>query len=165
MGVRHPLIAFTGYARSGKDEAARPLIAAGYKRVAFGDIIKRQLDDIIKQHLGFSAFTEVDAEKKRIRRTLESWGEDNYERIFFEFFDTLPTPSVNTRLCRATEAREWRSRGGIVVEVRRPGVFAETDRAAAWVEELRNERLIDLTLNNAGNVAELHANVSKAFLV
>ena len=37
------LIAFAGYAREGKDAAATRLINLGWKRIAFGDIIKRQI--------------------------------------------------------------------------------------------------------------------------
>lgn len=153
------LIAFVGYARAGKDEAAKPLIAAGFRRICFGDIIKSQVDFLIKQHLGFSAFTEVTEQKAKIRRTLENWGEDNYENIFNEFFDTLSIPSVNTRLCRVREAREWRARGGAIVQVVRPGVGPETDWSRDRLAELHGERLIDHTLHNDGTLEELFQKV------
>ena len=85
----------------------------GYERSSFGDIIKRQLDPIIRLHFGFSAFTTDQNQKARIRRTLESWGEDNYAAIFQEYFSNLPARSVNTRLVRVTEAEEWLLRGGV----------------------------------------------------
>ena len=109
------LIAFTGVAGAGKDAASAPLIAAGYGRSAFGDIIKRQVDPLVQKYMGFSAFTEDRAQKPLIRRTLESWGEDNYDSIFQEFFDTLPEKCVNTRLCRVREAKEWVRRGGVIL--------------------------------------------------
>ena len=113
------LIALTGYARAGKDEAAKPLIDAGWARRCFGDVIKRQIDPIVREYLNFSAFTENDGQKQQIRPILEQWGEVNYDGIMLEFFESLPPRCVNTRLCRVREAREWRKRGGIVVEVRR----------------------------------------------
>lgn len=101
------LIAFAGYAGEGKDAAAQRLITSGWKRCAFGDIIKRQMDPLINHHLGFSAFTEDDTQKKQIRPILEQWGEVNYDGVMREFFDTLPSRAVNTRLVRLREAKEW----------------------------------------------------------
>ena len=100
------LIAFAGYAREGKDAAAQRLITSGWKRCAVGDIIKRQMDPLINHHLGFSAFTEDDTQKKQIRPILEQWGEVNYDGVMREFFDTLPSRAVNTRLVRLREAKE-----------------------------------------------------------
>jgi hypothetical protein len=144
------LIALTGYAGSGKDEAAKALIEIGYERRCFGDIIKGQVDSLVQQHFGFSAFTENRAQKPLIRRTLESWGEDNYDAIFRQFFDSLPELAVNTRLCRAREAREWLARGGVVVHVQRIGCEAETPWSAAQVDELEREGLITHTIHNNG---------------
>ena len=60
--------------------------------------------DRLYRNEGNGTFTEVTAEKARIRRTLESWGEDNYDAILDELFDGLPERCVNTRLCRVREA-------------------------------------------------------------
>lgn len=162
--LRYPLIAFTGYARSGKDEAAKPLIAAGYNRVAFGDIIKAQCDSMVRQHLGFSAFTEVDSEKVQIRRTLQYWGEDNYENIFREFFERLTPPAVNTRLCRLREAEEWVRRGGILVNVTRPGVGPETPWSQEINAAIRGSGLIHTTIDNCGTIEQLYEAVRALLL-
>jgi dephospho-CoA kinase len=161
--MNHNLIAFTGYGRAGKDEAAKTLIAAGYKRCAFGDIVKRQLDPLVQRHFGFSAFTENTQEKAQIRRTLEAWAEDNYETVRREFFRNLPSKAVNTRLCRLREAEEWVSRGGIIVEVRRPGLRAETTWAGEQLADLREHRMIQCVVSNDGTVEELHAKIRKLF--
>lgn len=153
------LIAFTGYGGAGKDEAAKPLIEAGYSRGCFGDIIKGQVDPLIRKYFGFSAFTEDRAQKTRIRRTLESWGEDNYDSIFKSFFDTLPAKCVNTRLCRLREAEEWVTRGGIVVEIRRPGVIPETEWAQTQMTALRQANVIHDVIENDGTLADLSAKV------
>lgn len=153
------LIALTGYAGSGKDEAAKALIAQGYKRCCFGDIIKGQVDPLVRQHFGFSAFTEDRSQKPLIRRTLEAWGEDNYDAIFREFFSSLPHKAVNTRLCRAREAVEWLARGGVIVHVKRIGVEAETPWAKAQVEELIAQGLITHTISNDFTVGYLHERI------
>ena len=149
------LIAFAGYAREGKDAAAQRLIASGWKRCAFGDIIKRQLDPLINHHLGFSAFTEDDTQKKQIRPILEQWGEVNYDGVMREFFDTLPARAVNTRLVRLREAKEWMRRGGIILRIRRPGVEPATDWERDRLQELYDGGAMHDTILNEGTVEQL----------
>ena len=149
------LIAFAGYAREGKDAAAQRLIASGWKRCAFGDIIKRQLDPLINHHLGFSAFTEDDTQKKQIRPILEQWGEVNYDGVMREFFETLPARAVNTRLVRLREAKEWMWRGGIILRIRRPGIEPATDWERDRLQELYDGGVIHDTLLNEGTVEQL----------
>lgn len=153
------LIAFAGYAGAGKDEAARPLIEAGYRRHCFGDIIKRQLDGIIHQYFGFSAFTEDRTKKERIRRTLESWGDDNYDAILREYFATLPEKAVNTRLVRVREALAWRESGGLIYEVWNPNVKPATSWEAKNLQELRESGVIQTVIENNGSIEDLHAKV------
>ena len=155
------LIAFAGYAGAGKDEAAIPLIQLGYTRKCFGDIIKRQLDPLIKTHFGFSAFTSNRTEKALIRRTLESWGEDNYEAIMAEYFKQIPERTVNTRLVRSREAQEWREHGGIVVLIERPGANGATDWERDRLKELYRASLIDRVICNRGGISELHQQISE----
>ena len=149
------LIAFAGYAREGKDAAAQRLITSGWKRCAFGDIIKVQLDPLMKEHLGFSAFTEDDTQKKQIRPILERWGEVNYDGVMKEFFHTLPARAVNTRLVRLREAKEWMRRGGIILRIRRPGVEPATDWERDRLQELYDGGAIHDTLLNEGTVEQL----------
>ena len=149
------LIAFAGYAREGKDAAAQRLIASGWKRCAFGDIIKRQLDPLINHHLGFSAFTEDDTQKKQIRPILEQWGEVNYDGVMREFFETLPARAVNTRLVRLREAKEWMWRGGIILRIRRPGIEPATDWERDRLQELYDGGAIHDTVINDGTIEQL----------
>lgn len=153
------LVAFTGYARCGKDEAGRALIGAGFVRHCFGDIIKRQLDQFVLQHLGFSAFTEGDQQKRQIRTLLESWGDANYDNIMAEYFATLPERAVNTRLVRVREAAEWRARGGFIYEVRRPHVSPATQWESQNLQDLWQAELVDGVIVNSGDVHDLHAKV------
>lgn len=129
-------IAFSGYAGAGKDTAASGLIKVGFKRVCFGDIIKRQLDPMIRENLGFSAFTEDRCQKRLIRGVLEQWGEANYDAITEEFFRELPDWAVNTRLVRIREAKRWIEAGGYIIIVERPGVEPATQWEADRVREL-----------------------------
>lgn len=153
------LIAFAGYAREGKDEACRGLLKNGWKRFNFGDIIKRQVDPIVRQHLGFSAFTEDDSQKKLIRGLLEQWGEANYDGVMAEYFANLPEKAVNTRLVRVREAEEWIRRGGIIIRIRRPGI----ESATAWehdrLKELYDRGFISYEIENSGSAADLQSEV------
>jgi len=153
------LIAFAGYAREGKDAAASKLISLGWNRVAFGDIIKRQIDSLVQQHLGFSAFTENNVEKQQIRPILEQWGEVNYDGVMREFFDSLPTLAVNTRLVRLREAKEWIRRGGIILRIRRPGVDPATEWERTRLQELYDGGVIHDTVLNDGTIEQLHNRV------
>jgi hypothetical protein len=161
---RFPLIAFTGFARCGKDEAAQILIAQGFNRVCFGDLIKAQLDPVMQKHLGFSAFTSDPVQKSRIRPVLEYWGDANWDNIFNEFFAALTPPAVNTRLCRVREAEEWVERGGIIVNVVRPGVVAETPWAEKMFWEMQNSGLLHSCVVNNSSVEGLHQLIREKYL-
>lgn len=154
-------IAFTGYSRSGKDTAAEPLIAGGYVRKCFGDIIKQQLDGLIRLHFGFSAFTEKDEEKKKIRPLLELWGETNYENIFNQFFASLPWKCVNTRLCRVPEGERWIKEGGVIIEIVRPGLAPATRWELREMNKLRP--LVWARVLNDGTPEDLHREISNLF--
>lgn len=153
------MVAFTGVARAGKDEAGQALIDEGYVRRCFGDIIKRQVDPLVRQYLGFSAFTQNDAEKNQIRAVLEHWGDSNYDGIMAEYFDDLPKRCVNTRLVRVREAQEWRKRGGIVVEIKRIGYGPASNWERDCLNELRQAGMIDHTILNDGSIEDLQAKV------
>lgn len=160
----HNLVALTGYSGVGKDESAKPLIDRGYVRHCFGDIIKSQVDPLIREYFGFSAHTDDRTQKAKIRRTLESWGEDNYDDIFYEYFAELPEKAVNTRLCRVKEARAWKERGGIIIEIHNPRVPPSTQWEIGIMRELRDSGLIDKNINNNDTIQVLHELVLEAVL-
>lgn len=151
-------IAFVGYARAGKDEAAKALYPLGYARSNFGDLIKSELDDLVKRHFRFSAFTEIDQQKQRIRATLQAWGDDNYDRLLGLYFSHLPKRVVNTRLVRVAEAKRWVEEGGVLVRVTRPGISPATEWEFRAMQDL--EDIIDFhaVIVNDGTVEELHRN-------
>lgn len=150
------MIALCGYPRCGKDTAGEALVVDGWERRCMGDIIKRQVDELCKGQLGFSAFTERDSQKETIRPMLEHWGDANYDNIVAEYFNTLPAgPVVNTRLCREREAIEWKKRGGKIVEILRPGTFAKTDWEENTLARLR-DGYVDIAIDNYGTIENLH---------
>lgn len=156
-------IALTGYSRSGKDEVGKVFIENGYERRAPGDIIKRQVDALVYEHFGFSAFTEEDSEKSRIRPLLEVWGEVNRDKVQGEFFGSLPERCVNTKLVRLPEALRWKKAGGVIWEVRRKGIEAATLWEFQQLEELTAAGVIDGVLWNRGSLADLRETVTETF--
>lgn len=158
------LIALTGYGGSGKDELARALIAHGYTRKCFGDVIKDQLDDVVRKHFGFSAHTSNLEEKNKIRPVLEQWGECNYDGISEEFFRDLPEYCVNTRISRIPEIEEWVQRGGIIVGIQRPGVTPQTEWERHIIYEQLRMGVVKLIIVNDGSTQALHRLVVDLFL-
>jgi len=153
---KYPLIAFTGYARAGKDEAAKILIDNGYTRRCFGDIIKEQLRPLCKEHMGIDTFTENNTDKNRIRGLLELWGDVNYADVFNEFFANLPDMCVNTRLVRVREAIAWKERGGIILNVTRATIRPSSQWEFDRLAELQSAGLIDQNVVNHGTISQLH---------
>lgn len=74
------IIGISGYARSGKDtfynRSALHLKSRNLEsiRYAFADALKEELDGLLKEHVGISAFTEKDKEKELIRPLLVTYG-------------------------------------------------------------------------------------------
>jgi hypothetical protein len=142
-------IALTGYARVGKSYAARYLAERyGLTVVAMGQIIKAQLDDLVQTHLGFSAFTENDAEKKRIREVLVHWGYSNYDAIIDEFFLLLPDRAVNERLFRVREAVRWKAEGGVIWHIKDAVTRPAEPKEEEELRVLYDRHLIDAQVFN-----------------
>lgn len=156
-------IALTGYARAGKDEVGKILQDFGYERRTPGDIIKRQVCDLVEEELGFSAFTEIPEQKEKIRPLLEHWGEVNYDNIQNEFFASLPARCVNTRLVRWPEAKRWQDEGGKLYVVLRTGKAPATAWENAQYEELLRHVQINGVIRNDGTIADLRETVITTF--
>lgn len=73
-----PLIALAGVARCGKDDFAKPLIERGFKRLAFGDVIKEFYQDFVAGDIGIYEATQriVDANPLVSHEQLEEFQRD-----------------------------------------------------------------------------------------
>jgi hypothetical protein len=156
-------IALIGYARTGKDEVGKILVNRfGLTRVAFGDLIKADLDSLVRKHLGFSAFTEDDAQKNQIRGVLVHWGYANFASLERRLYETLPVNAVNTRIVRLAECHRWRKAGGVIWWVRRPGKGPAEPKEAEELKAVEAAGLIERQIINMGSLAELEDQVVRA---
>ena len=173
---RQRLVGLSGWARSGKDEAAKALVQAGWTRFAFADPLRRcalavnpyvptdiygderfvRLADLVEQ-LGW----EEAKKNPEVRRILIDLGTPGVrdcisDRGCIWAMETqiagVETPIVVTD-CRFPNEASWvRFRGGIVVKLEREGTQAlgVADRAV-------NEIKPDFTILNCGSIETLHA--------
>ena len=133
------LIGITGYARSGKDtfyqRASIYLQKDGKKsfRVAFADRLKNELDSLLIEHMGISAFTEDDREKELIRPLLVTYGTELRRKVNPNCWIESAQPLVIDHLSKdeyvfvtdvrfANEAEWITMNGGILVHVARSGI-------------------------------------------
>ncbi len=159
-------VAFHGYARAGKDTAAQALTRAyrGMTRVAFGDFIKADLDPILREYAGISAWTEDPEEKAAIRGVLVAAGYHRYPIYWARFkrhVSRLPRV-VNARVFRLEECRWWVEQGGVIIEIQRPGVGPAEPREAEELERVRRAGLIHTTVVNDGTSEVLGRRVVRA---
>lgn len=158
--MKPPLIALTGYGRAGKDVLGAELVKAGFHRAAFGDIVKGIFNAQCLELLGYSAFTEENAQKEHLRPLLVHGGQVFYGYVSEQYFSHVDMmrshgqPVVNTRLFRIEEARLWKERGGYIWEVERKGNPPKEPEEARSLEELRAAGLIDCTFKNHGTLAD-----------
>ncbi|MEY2997965.1 MAG: hypothetical protein RIQ82_1346 [Bacteroidota bacterium] len=90
--LRPRLIGIAGFARSGKDTAAKILQQKIKERwdidmkiVSFAKALKQDCDPFLQKHLGISAFSEIPLEKEIIRPILVAYGQSMKKR----FGDTI----------------------------------------------------------------------------
>ncbi len=154
------LIALAGYGRAGKDVLGAAFIQAGWTRHCPGDSIKAIFDAVIREHLGFSAFTEDPTQKEQIRPLLVHGGQSLYEPIFRRYFSEVDAlldegkRVINTRLFRVEEAQRWKERGGEIWEVIRLDNLPKEPEEARSMAELGTAGFIDRTLFNGGTLAQ-----------
>lgn len=147
------LVALHGFGRSGKDTFGKILVSEySFTRFCFGDIIKRQLDNVIRAAFGCSSFSEE--HKEKFRRTLEAWGCDNESNITEEYFCGLKGRIVNTRLMRLPEALRWKKAGGVIIWIVRDKQEPATEMEQECLLSMVKARMIDAVViaNSVGAV-------------
>lgn len=175
------LIGITGYARSGKDEAASILVKEfGFVRIAFADALREFLlaQDpwILDTYHPLFAFSAVklsklvdccgwDGAKKipEVRRLLQITGTECVRNIFGDttwvdlaFKKVQAHPNVVITDCRfpneESGVHEW---GGIMWRISRPGLAIDADRnhdSERFVPELN----VDYELDNISTLEAFH---------
>jgi hypothetical protein len=166
------IIGLTGYAGSGKDEAAKALIAEGFTRVAFADALRDVLYDMNPSvgtaHLSapFQDYVDVHgwdwckATIPQVRVLLQNLGvavrthigDDAWVRAALR--KTIePVDYVFTDVRFPNEADAIRSFGGCVVRILRPGVGPVNSHES---ETAMDREPVALTVVNDGTIEQLH---------
>jgi hypothetical protein len=171
------LVAFSGYARTGKDEAAKSLGVFGYKRVAFADKLRDciytlnpivdwthqpvRLQTVIDQY-GWNGYKET-AWGPEIRRLLQYMGTDVGRKLLSDniwveaTLNNLPEGNYVVADCRfPNEAEEIRRRGGLIIRIERPGFGPANDHISEIA--LDDYSFDDVIINDSG-VGEFHHKV------
>lgn len=169
------IIGLTGHAGSGKDEAAKALVALGWTRLAFADPMRaallaldpyiRQANAPLSKVINTYGWDEAKRSYHEIRELLQRFGtevgrnvhgEDCWIRIAMNEVadECIKGNDVVITDCRFDNEAEYvRKAGGVVVKIVRPGVGAVNEHASdAGV----SEHLIDWQIFNGGRVEDLH---------
>jgi hypothetical protein len=171
------IIGLSGYAGSGKDEAARALIARGWLRVAFADPLREcllALNPIIAESHPSAAGPyrlrecverhgwQVAKQYSEVRQLLQRMGTevgreiiDNnlWLNIAARTIDASSVPGVVITDVRfSNEARFIHERGGLIVRISRPGIVAPNGHIS---EAMPFEP--DAVIQNSGTIEQLHA--------
>lgn len=176
-----PIIAFHGFAGAGKDESFAALAALGWQRRSFADKLRAfvyaQNPTVIWKGVPYKVGPLVDAygwewikrNVPEIRPLLQRTGTEAGRRTLHEdvwvnaVLDDLPDAPTAFTDCRfPNEATAARARGGLVVDIVRPGVGPAKDPVTGEVHEseLAMEGYdYDAVIVNDGTVADLHTKV------
>lgn len=106
---------------------------------------------------GVDAFTQEDRVKDRIRPLLEHGGYVILEQVEREMYDHIADYEglvINSRLFDVPQCQAWRDRGGLVIELHKPGVGPKTDYERTNVQAVRDAGLVNLDLHNRGTIGE-----------
>lgn len=172
------IIGLSGYARSGKDEAAKALVAMGFQRTAFADKLREflyalnpivdvysqyRVQDVIDEY-GWDGYKET-SWGPEIRELLQRLGTDcgreligdtvwidatlgRFENPCSHMVDLVVTD------CRfPNEAEAIKRRGGVVVRIERPGVGPANSHAS---ETSLDNWDFDHVIVNDGSIRDLH---------
>lgn len=181
------LVAFSGYARAGKDEAAKALEVLGFQRVAFADKLREVLyalnpvvdyyrsfeytgpiyvQNVIDEH-GWNGYKETPYGPE-IRRLLQRLGTEAGRQALWDSIwidaalDNRPEGKyVVTDARFVNEAEAIRSRGGKIYRITRTGVGPANDHPS---ETSLDDYSFDGFIANDSTVEEFHEKVRSTVL-
>lgn len=164
------LIGFAGAAGAGKDSAAKPLIRAGAERRAFADPIRSVLyalnpyvDDCACRLVDLvqdEGWENAKRSTPEVRRMLQDLGSAVRQTNLTYWIDLtltdLPPLAVITDVRYPNEAKAIRQRGGIIVQIIRPGLkrVSEHDSETPMAPDL-----VDVVIVNDGDLKQLQTQV------
>jgi hypothetical protein len=180
------LIGLSGYAGSGKDEAANVLMRhAGFTRIAFADVL-RDVALAIDPYVEYSPGDDIEPGKywrltdvidtfgwdtakntlPDVRRLLQRLGTEAGREILGDniwvdtAFKNAQADKIVITDCRfPNEAAAVRERGGLVVRIHRPGVGPRNDHAS---ETSLTDYDFDFHIVNDGSLERFHKKVLDA---
>lgn len=152
------IIGISGYARSGKDTfysrsalhlKSRKLDAVRY---AFADALKEELDVLLKEHVGISAFSEKDKEKEIIRPLLVTYGTELRRKLnpncwIEKIQDRVLSDAEQGKYVFITDVRfeneaQWvKSQGGKMVYIEREDIKPANSEES--IQNIRMKKYID----------------------
>lgn len=167
------LIGIGGYARVGKDTVGKSILTYAavvlnkpYKRVAFADELKKEIDPFVKENFGFSVFSANDEQKKIIRPLLVGLGESRriqnpeywiYKaKLQVEINKNNGIGSIVTDVRYKNEAQWIKDNGGIVIYIHRNGIFAPNPTEEESIPEVQNiaDYILGMSNFRKGNYSE-----------
>lgn len=158
------IIAFTGYARVGKDTAGG---FTGYKRMAFADALKMEMAGFLRNMYQINAFKMTPEQKELIRWALVGHGKTMrtlYPGYWIEYVERdMPEDKdiVITDLRYLDEAEWVHKQGGKVVWILRPGYEAANEEEKLSIQAIRHHHMVDIVLDNSGTLEDLKEKVRK----
>lgn len=172
------IVGLSGYAKTGKNEAAKGLKNLGFKQTAFADVLREAayaLDPWVSLHehhadlhMRLSAVIDkwgwdfAKNEFSDVRRLLQRLGTEAGREIFGKniWVDTVLNNSegniVITDVRFPNEADAIRERGGIVIRIFRPGIGPANAHAS---ENSLEDYEFDYYLENTGGIEELYKEI------
>jgi hypothetical protein len=178
LSRKQRLIGLCGYAGSGKDEAAKGLVADGWERVALADAVREALvalNPIVQSvHQGMCALSGLISEVggwsgakefPDIRRLLQRMGteagrdihgQDCWVNIARRKILATSSDVVVTDIRFANEAAMIRDLGGVLIRIERPGVGPVNEHVS---EVMPFEA--DHTLLNDASIEQLHDTIRR----
>jgi hypothetical protein len=167
------VVALAGLPRSGKDTAADWFVLRGYTRLQFSGPLKEAAAVLLDRPLSHMYGEGYDREKIMpewgfsVRWFLQRFGTECLrEQIRPDFWllrmaraiqRISPAPVVITDLRFENEAEMVRGAGGIIIELRRPGIVGSSHASDAGVRP-------DCTIDNDGTLADLADRIASTML-